>query len=813
MSKRSLLLIFLFTLSIFFIHYFFTDTQSPTIDKSGKSPTLYSRSQEKLTKDQIEAKTAKLSSFPIVEFFSNEQASIYVGSGIKSQNCFFIYASELNQDVKETLPEELYVKDNTSSEGIALIKKILDSPHTFVPSMYCLAGQTPEFYSFFLPEASHYDVQLIVFDHNDKAPYVYPAYYENNFIQFYGEPLRENAIVMAQLDNRYYPVGFYDPTNSFFLSLSHIPDYSKIVTFKPYKSKLPSVTREKYYVLENDYQQIAFSNLGGAIAEINLPFKSESDPLSVVLPIQFDRIIEKKYPQNSFFPIQSYLSYHSNKLQNPKNGGYYPLIRRDLESAQGRASFVTPPRLYSLNLVADDETDLAKAPYNVTRFEKDLIEFELVQPHRRIKKTFYFIKNNNAFVPYTLKLDIKIEGDSKGLHITSGVPEVELISGSAAPDLKYRYSRNQKSVVEKIKLPKKTTTIKGVYPDWVSNSNGFFGLILDPISEIAPGLDAEFIAGKTDPTRLTLIDATHELYPEDKYPGYLIQLPLKATSKTSSFTLFAGPYDQDILNAVDKALANSETGYSPKYSEAQSFHGWFSFISEPFAKFLMILMKFFYSFTQSWAFSIVLITIVLRILLYPLNSWSIKSMTKMQMLAPEVEKIKKRYAKDPKRVQLETMQLYKAKGANPFSGCLPLIIQMPFLIGMFDLLKSAFQLRGCSFIPGWINNLAAPDVLFSWSYPIFFFGTQFHLLPFILGAMMLLQQKITAWTSKNKQTDVNAQKQTAISGNLMTIVFTLMFYNFPSGLNIYWISSTLLGILQQFLTSRQLSKASLPKKA
>ena len=217
-------------------------------------------------------------------------------------------------------------------------------------------------------------------------------------------------------------------------------------------------------------------------------------------------------------------------------------------------------------------------------------------------------------------------------------------------------------------------------------------------------------------------------------------------------------------------------------------------------------MRFFHSLTGSWAFSIVLLTVALRVMLYPLNAWSTKSMVRMQQIAPEVTAIQEKYKKDPKKVQLEIMNLYRDKGVNPVSGCFPLLIQMPFLIGMFDLLKSTFELRGASFIPGWIDNLTAPDVLFSWSMPIPLIGNQFHLLPILLGVVMFVQQRFMSTAPKDPAMLTDQQRQQRFMGNIMSVVFTVMFYSFPSGLNIYWLSSMLLGILQQYFTTKRMNK-------
>jgi YidC/Oxa1 family membrane protein insertase len=190
-------------------------------------------------------------------------------------------------------------------------------------------------------------------------------------------------------------------------------------------------------------------------------------------------------------------------------------------------------------------------------------------------------------------------------------------------------------------------------------------------------------------------------------------------------------------------------------------------------------------------------------MLYPLNAWSIKSMSRMQEVGPKIKAVQERYKKDPKRSQIEVMKIYKEQGVNPMGGCLPMIIQLPFLIGMFDLIKSSFDLRGAVFIPGWINNLTSPDVIFSWNYPIFFIGTELHLLPLLLGVAMWLQPKLSSKTPKDKSLLTDQQKQQRNMGNIMAIVFTFLFYNFPSGLNIYWLSSSILGIIQQWYMTKK----------
>jgi YidC/Oxa1 family membrane protein insertase len=569
---------------------------------------------------------------------------------------------------------------------------------------------------------------------------------------------------------------------------------------------LPHLNDEEFFVLENDYQQIVFSNVGGSISEINLPFHTKENPKSFVRPIHTDRIFAQDYRYNDHFPAFPYYINDGTgvkKLDNSVVGGYYPLLRRAIFNPENRLSSRFPSRHYAFKIHIEGE-EVHHKIFNLKRLEKNLIEFEYSDSFRKINKIYNFPEKPED-APYLLEVVVKIDGDARATWLTSGIPEVELISDNPAPALTYRITKsNQKGTVESLSLPKDCAVSTSIYPDWVCTANGFFGLIVDPITSIPPGYRACKIPGMENPTRLSILDPEYHPYPAEKYPGYEFMLPLRA--QTTQLHYYAGPLEGDILKKIDAAYADPASGYNPDYIAALSFHGWFTFISEPFAKFLFILMDLFYQATSSWGLSIILLTIALRIMLYPLNAWSIKSTLKMQEVAPKVSAIQAKYKKEPKRAQQEIMNLYREKGVNPLSGCFPLLIQLPFLIGMFDLLKSTFELRGATFIPGWIDNLAAPDVLFSWNFPILFFGTDFHLLPLLLGAVMWAQQRFSASAPKDKTLMTDQQKQQRMMGNIMTIVFTVMFYHFPSGLNIYWLSSMALGILQQWLMSRKMLK-------
>jgi YidC/Oxa1 family membrane protein insertase len=583
---------------------------------------------------------------------------------------------------------------------------------------------------------------------------------------------------------------------------------SKPSTIEPPPQAAPEVqatpsSPAKFYVLGNDYQQLVFSTVGGSIVEINLPFKSSQFPKSAVLPVESDRKIAEQSPKEDYFPGVEAAQFDGSTLQ-PALDKYYPLLRRfytkepSISAASHESCALTSPY-----------AEFSALPFQVTSFTKTSITFEARQPHRIIKKRFSFPKDPSKF-PYCVDVEVTIDGDRKDVWITSGILENELMSGTSGDALKYRVIRGSKGDVEKVDLPKTAFTSSSIQPDWVCNSNGFFGIILDPIKGSGAGMAFNRVAGTLAPSRLLYIDTAQLHQTADDFPGFEAKIPFSQSENTLQLRLFAGPFADSVLSTIDE---NSLLEYSKptNFSACQSFHGWFAFISEPFAKFLFFLMKQFYRLFGSWVLSIILVTIVLRILLYPLNRWSMRSMRSMQEIAPLVKAIQDKYKKDPTKAQMEIMALYREKKVNPFSGCLPLLIQMPFLIGMFDLLRSSFELRGTPFIPGWIDNLSAPDVLFDWKFHIPLLGSQLHILPFVLGATMWWQQNLSSTLPKDPREWSDQQRQQRAMGNIMTVVMTILFYQFPAGLNIYWISSMLLGIGQQWWTNRQMAKQAASK--
>lgn len=824
MDKRTVIYLVVLAAAFFGINFFFQYQDRERLKQWNEQQFSVRKKKFAQLKTQIEKRTSEIKNVPIVEIYNDSAATEFLTSGIKDQDAILTLSWDENP------PRKVFITsgENSKPEEYYLLYK---SNHVHGTLIYQPGGTTKVLIGD-LPDFGRFELALFSpIPGRKEKPYILtPIDYTDGHLTIPAEQLYKlqkelgmesegtpplslpKSIVLFKLGSSYLPVATYIPETRNLMYFEDMEGLASLID-KPKAKEIEttlSAGQEKYYVLENNYQQLVFSNYGGALVEINLPFAGETNKQSVVREIEFDKEIVKDHPYNAHFPSHPY--YAPGK--NPKGpfeehiegkiGGYYPLIRRDLIQTNTRKTVRIPPRFYSLNIVSE-YPEMAEMIYQVKQFDPNTIVFEATQGHRHITKT-YSIATEEKGAPYCIDLTIKIDGDSRGLWLTSGIPEVEIISGSPAPSLKYRISRNGKADVESVDLPKDAFTNGSLNPDWISNSNGFLGIIMDTTTPIDPGFRVQYVPGSLAPSRLVEIGQDYERYKAQDLPGYIEMLPLNSKGGEMKFVIFAGPFADSILKTVDAFYSDPSTGYNPDFIASQTFHGWFAFISEPFAKFLFVLMNFFYSVTGSWAFSIILLTVALRLMLYPLNAWSTRSMLRMQQIAPEVTAIQDKYKKDPKKAQIEIMNLYRERGVNPMTGCLPLLIQMPFLIGMFDLLKSTFELRGASFIPGWIDNLTSPDVLFSWSTPIFFIGNQFHLLPFLLGGVMFLQQRMMSTLPKDPSQWTEQQRQQRMMGSMMTVIFTVMFYNFPSGLNIYWLSSMILGILQQWWMQRGMQK-------
>ena len=243
--------------------------------------------------------------------------------------------------------------------------------------------------------------------------------------------------------------------------------------------------------------------------------------------------------------------------------------------------------------------------------------------------------------------------------------------------------------------------------------------------------------------------------------------------KTLSSKLWVGPKDQDVMNEVAENL-----GLTVDY-------GWLWFISKPLFK----LLTFIQSFVGNWGLAIIVLTFIVRGVMFPLTKAQYTSMAKMRLLQPKIQEIRERYKDDRQKAGAETMKLYKTEKVNPLGGCLPLIIQMPIFIALYWTLMESAELRQSAFIL-WIKDLSVYD--------------PFFVLPLLYGVSMFIMQKM----SPTAVTDP-LQKKIFMA---MPFVFTFMFCTFPAGLTLYWLVSNCFTILQQYVIFRSLEKRGLSMK-
>ncbi len=296
------------------------------------------------------------------------------------------------------------------------------------------------------------------------------------------------------------------------------------------------------------------------------------------------------------------------------------------------------------------------------------------------------------------------------------------------------------------------------------------------------GFSAQYFVSLALPAQGT-VDATMGavstgLQTTDNKPEHMpiVRLEASGSGDVGPYHVFMGPKERNILVAAGHHL-----------DRALDF-GWFWFIALPLLYGLELLHKV----TGNYGIDIILLTTIVKVVTIPLTQTSLRSMKAMQKLQPEVTKLRERYKDDQVAMQKEMMELYKRHQVNPFSGCLPMVLQIPIFVGLYNALNHAIELRHAPFML-WINDLSSPDRLTIAGVPV-------PVLTLLMGLSMLVQQRMTP-----QQGDPMQQRMMMI----MPVMFTFMFINFPAGLVLYWLVNNLLSISQQYFMLRG-DKAAVP---
>lgn len=259
-------------------------------------------------------------------------------------------------------------------------------------------------------------------------------------------------------------------------------------------------------------------------------------------------------------------------------------------------------------------------------------------------------------------------------------------------------------------------------------------------------------------------------HPDTKQTGVRFEYPWLGKSSIA-YEMYVGPVDYHKLNAAGHNL--------PRILDVGGLWSFMAPIMTPLSRGLLKFFTLTHRFVPNYGLVIIVLSVALRLALWPLSNAQMGSMRKMQELQPVMDRLREKYKSDQERLNKEIFSLYKENNVNPFGGCLPLIVQMPVMIALYNLFNGAIELRQAGFF-GWITDLSAPDVLATVG------GFPLHVLPLVMAGTMIWQQKLTP-----------VDPRQATMAFIMPIVMLFIFYRLPSGLVLYWTVTNILTALQQ----------------
>ena len=319
-------------------------------------------------------------------------------------------------------------------------------------------------------------------------------------------------------------------------------------------------------------------------------------------------------------------------------------------------------------------------------------------------------------------------------------------------------------------------------PAWAAIAGKYFTLIAIPYAnqyDLAFSAQAE--RGVPSSSRLFISrSASNTSRIEDKYHFYL------------------GPKNQENLTIYDRG----DNGFRIRDSGLIEIADSKGFLA-PLEKALKWLLSVFYLLIPNYGVAIIILTVLVKALLFPLTRKGSESTLRMQSMSPKIKEIQEKYKDNPKRMNAEMAEFYKKEGYNPISGCLPMLLQLPIFFAMYNLFNNHFDLRGAMFIPGWIPDLSSPESIYQFpeNFALPLLGwTAIRLLPFIYVGSQLLYGKVT------QTPDQKGNTQMKIMLYAMPVVFFFILYDVPSGLLIYWIMSNVLTMVQQLIINKYVAR-------
>lgn len=401
---------------------------------------------------------------------------------------------------------------------------------------------------------------------------------------------------------------------------------------------------------------------------------------------------------------------------------------------------------------------LFKRKYQVEK-RKDSIDFIIEIPGQlNITKRYSFLNSNDH-----INLEIFIKNlSSSALNFSyqmtgpAGISDTGKVKGR---NFKEANAVIDGKIIRKTSV-KNTWTQKGTV-SWLGMKNRYFAAVLKPFI-----VTEDLVLTETNKKQLVtaLTTNTYTLMPGEV--------------EKDEYLVYGGPLDEGRLSAYDLGFENMIN------------YGWFGGIS----KVLLKILRFFHKWLRNWGIAIILLTLLVNLVSFPLTRKSFQSMHQMKAIQPHMQKLKDLHKDNPQKLNKEMMELYKKYNVNPFGGCLPMLLQIPIFIALYQGLIKAVELKGARFL--WIKDLAKPDAVpLPFKLPVL--GGSINILPLLMVVMMLVQQRMQAGTQA-AVTDEQASQQKMMM-IMMPLFFGVLFYNMPSGLVLYWLTNTILMTSEQAL--------------
>lgn len=509
-----------------------------------------------------------------------------------------------------------------------------------------------------------------------------------------------------------------------------------------------STVQEEQFVLETEKVKVIFTNRGGDIVSYELKNHSDSETK------QFIQMAENISDKNRAFSVS---------LGN--------------SNAQIVDDIFNSKRI-------DDNTIGFYKKFFVNNEDGTKGEFTLV-------KTYYFKDSDDVF-----KLEINVDpGENfKGLNIDNVGYSIRT-SPQIGPAFDPKIDRYENRQFISFNGKKKKKVILGNNQtksfdkewNWVAMAGKYFEILTLP-------------ENKENMENKVVYSSKSDL--EGKNNGQIImsRKSIGSNGTKDSYYIYVGPRNEKDLRVYNVPENNNWKLDGVRFDNSTQSSGILSWL-EVVLKFLMEMIN---KVVKNWGVSIIILTVLLKLAMFPITAKTAKSTAKMQEMQPKMQALQEKYKDNPAKLNEQTAKLYKEIGYNPLSGCLPMLFQFVILFAMYNLFNNYFEFRGACFIPGWISDLSKGDSVKTLGFDIPFLGNQIRLLPVIYVLSQIFFSKITqnggTATGQN-----NGQMKFMMYG--LPIIFFFMFYNAPSGLLLYWTISNLIQLVQQLVINSSMAKA------